>query len=211
MQNNDLNFFQQRGFGQTLGFGKKPALLVIDMMAAFTDPSLPLGASMDSEVQQINTLVDAAHENQHPVFFSIVCYDEADAADAGVWSRKMKALKDLRLGSSGVELDTRLHRDPHDIVFIKKYASCFFGTDFASRLQSRRIDTLIVTGCTTSGCVRASVVDAIQNGFIPIVPREAVADRSKVAHEQSLFDLQAKYCDVLSIGEVQQALRTALP
>ena len=91
---------------------------------------------------------------------------------------------------------------------MKKYASCFYGTDLVARLNSRRIDTLIITGCTTSGCVRATAVDAVQNGFRPMVVREAVGDRSAAAHEQSLFDLNAKYADVVSLDETLQYLKT---
>ena len=97
---------------------------------------------------------------------------------------------------------------PNDILLVKKYASCFFGTDLVPRLNSRRIDTLIITGCTTSGCVRATAVDAVQNGFRPMVVREAVGDRSKAAHEQSLFDLNAKYADVVSLDETLHYLKT---
>ena len=96
-------------------------------------------------------------------------------------------------------------------MFNKKYASCFFGTDLVSRLTARRIDTLIVTGCTTSGCVRASAVDAIQYGFRPVVVREAVGDRSKAAHDQSLFDIQAKYGDVMALDAVLDKLDARKP
>ena len=195
-------FFQQRGFGLELGFGRRPALLVIDVMKAFTDTSLPLGADLDAQVVEINRLLDAAHEAELPVFFSLVSYDEPDCRDAGLWGSKMTGLHGLTADSPIVALDSRLHRRPSDAVFVKKYASCFFGTDLVSRLQSRRVDTLIITGCTTSGCVRASAVDAIQYGFRPVVVREAVGDRSRPAHDQSLFDIQAKYGDVMNVEAV---------
>lgn len=203
----ELEFFKARGFGMEMGFGERPALLVIDIMRAFTDSSMPLGANLDAQIEQINILLDAAHESGVPVFFSIVSYEEADCRDAGIWGRKMSGIFGLKAGSTAVELDPRLHRQPQDSVFIKKYASCFFGTDFASRLQSRRIDTLVLTGCTTSGCVRASAVDAVQYGYRPIVAREAVGDRSERAHEQSLFDIDAKYGDVKGVNEIVARLR----
>lgn len=208
LRDDELRFFEQRGFGKEMGFGEKPALLVVDIMNAFTDSNLPLGANLDLQVEQINRLLDAAHNTDMPVFFSIVAYDEADCRDAGVWARKMSGLMGLTAGSKEVQLDRRLRCRPSDSVFVKKHASCFFGTNLASRLQSRRVDTLIVTGCTTSGCVRASVVDAVQYGFRPIVPREAVGDRSRAAHDQSLFDIQAKYGDVKSVDEVLAKLKT---
>jgi nicotinamidase-related amidase len=195
-------FFRERGFGLAMGFGAHAAVLVIDIMKAFTDATLPLGANLDRQIVETNRILDAAHERNAPVFFSLVQYDEPDCADAGIWGQKMTGLYGLTAGSPIVALDERLHRLPTDAVFVKKYASCFFGTDLASRLQARRIDTLVITGCTTSGCVRASAVDAIQLGFRPIVAREAVGDRSQPAHDQSLFDIQAKYGDVMSVDDV---------
>ena len=107
-----------------------------------------------------------------------------------------------------VEIDPRLDFRQSDSLLVKKYASCFFGTDLISRLLSRRVDTVIIVGCTTSGCVRATAVDAVQTGLRPMVVREAVGDRSAAAHEQSLFDLDAKYADVVSLDETLQHLRT---
>ena len=108
-------------------------------------------------------------------------------------------------------MDPRLEFRKGDSLLVKKYASCFFGTDLVSRLLTHQVDTLIITGCTTSGCVRASAVDACQIGFLPMVVREAVGDRSRSAHEQSLFDLNAKYADVVSLEETLQYFQTRLP
>jgi nicotinamidase-related amidase len=113
----------------------------------------------------------------------------------------MAGVMTLRAGTPEVEQDPRLGRRPDEAIIVNKYASVFFGTDFVSRLNARRVDTLILTGCTTSGCVRATAVDAVQNAFRPIVVREAVGDRAKPAHDQALFDLQAKYADVVSVDE----------
>lgn len=205
---NELEFFIKRGFGGEIGFGERPAILVVDIMRAFTDQNMPLGADLSSQIEHINSLLDAADAAKIPTFFSIVCYEEADCRDAGVWGRKMSGLFDLTSGSSAVELDPRLRRRSNASVFNKKYASCFFGTDLASRLQARRIDTVIITGCTTSGCVRASTVDAVQYGFLPIVVKEAVGDRSQAAHEQALFDIQAKYGDIKSLNEIVQKINS---
>jgi len=120
---------------------------------------------------------------------------------------KQKGSITLAKDTDGHEIDPRLDFRPSDSLLLKKYASCFFGTDLVPRLNSRRVDTLIIVGCTTSGCVRASAVDAVQNGFRPMVVREAVGDRSAAAHEQSLFDLQAKYADVVSLDETLQYMR----
>jgi maleamate amidohydrolase len=204
----DEEFFRQRGFGLKIGFGERPALIVIDMLKGFTDPAMPLGANLDREIEAQKPLLKVAHERDIPVFFSTVIYHEADIRDAGIWGLKQKGALTLTAGSEAVKIDPRLEMRPSDSLLVKKYASCFFGTDLVPRLTSRRIDTLIITGCTTSGCVRATAVDAVQNGFRPIVVREAVGDRSAAAHEQSLFDLNAKYADVVPLDETLQYLRT---
>jgi nicotinamidase-related amidase len=204
----DEEFFKARGFGIKIGFGERPALIVIDMLKGFTDPNMPLGASLDAEIEAQKPLLEVAHQRNIPVIFSTVIYNDADYRDAGLWAIKMKGTLSLKAGTPAVEIDPRLDMRSSDSLLVKKYASCFFGTDLVPRLNSQRVDTLIITGCTTSGCVRATAVDAVQNGFRPMVVREAVGDRSKAAHEQSLFDLNAKYADVVSLDETLQYLRT---
>jgi nicotinamidase-related amidase len=204
----DEEFFRQRGFGIKIGFGERPALIIIDMLKGFTDPTMPLGANLDTQIEAQKPLLKVAHERDIPVIFSTVMYEEAEAKDAGLWGIKMKGSLTLTAGSEAVKVDPRLGMQPKDILLVKKYASCFFGTDLVPRLNSRGVDTLLITGCTTSGCVRATAVDAVQNGFRPMVVREAVGDRSVAAHEQSLFDLNAKYADVVSLDETLQYLKT---
>jgi maleamate amidohydrolase len=203
----DEEFFRQRGFGIKIGFGERPALMIIDMIKGFTDPTMPLGAPLESQIEAQRPLLEVAHQRDIPVIFSTVIYEEEDIKDAGVWALKQTGARTLTAGSEAVKIDPRLGLQPRDIVLMKKYASCFYGTDLVARLNSRRIDTLIITGCTTSGCVRATAVDAVQNGFRPMVVREAVGDRSAAAHEQSLFDLNAKYADVVSLDETLQYLK----
>lgn len=195
----DAEFFAQRGFGLTLGFGRSPALVVVDIIQGFTDPAMPLGANLDAQVAATNQLLAACRPQSVPVFFTTVSYDEPNLEDAGIWALKQRGAHTLRTGSAAVQLDPRLQALPADPVIVKKYASCFFGTDLLSRLVSRGIDTVFLAGCTTSGCIRATAVDAVQNGLRPMVVREAVGDRSPAAHEQSLFDLQAKYADVVAL------------
>ena len=204
----DADFFRQRGFGQKLGFGQRPALLIVDMAKAFTNPGMPLGAKLDSQIEAIQLLLRAARDREAPVIFSTVSYEDEDLKDAGIFGRKQKGSATLRAGSEGVQIDSRLDFRKTDSLLVKKYASCFFGTDLVSRLLVGQVDTLIITGCTTSGCVRASAVDACQIGFRPMVVREAVGDRSQAAHEQSLFDLNAKYADVVSLQETLQYLNS---
>jgi nicotinamidase-related amidase len=171
------------------------------MAKAFTNPAMTLGSNLDSQIEAIQALLRAAHDRDVPVIFSTVSYEDENLKDAGVFGMKQKGSSTLRAGTEGVQIDSRLEFRKSDSLLVKKYASCFFGTDLVSRLLVRQVDTLIITGCTTSGCVRASAVDACQIGFRPMVVREAVGDRSQAAHEQSLFDLNAKYADVVSLDE----------
>lgn len=194
-------FFAERGFGQRIGFGERPAELVIDFMRAFTDANLPLGGNLEREMEEANILLEAARAGHVPIFYTVVHYDEGDLADSGVWGLKMKGVLGLRVGTPEVQLDPRVGYREGEAIILKKYASAFFGTDLISRLNARRVDTLILTGCTTSGCVRATAVDGLQNGFRVMVVEEAVGDRAEAAHRQSLFDLNAKYADVVSARE----------
>jgi maleamate amidohydrolase len=198
---NDDEFFAERGFGGTMGFGERSALLVIDIIRAFTDPDLPLGADLGLQIEATNRLIEDFERRNEPIFFTTVRYDLPDLADAGIWPLKQSGLKSLANSTGGAELDPRLGSSAAPTIIVKKYASSFFGTDLSTRLVAQRIDTLVLSGCTTSGCVRATAVDALQNGFRPIVVRDAVGDRSEAAHRQSLFDMQAKYADVVSLGE----------
>ena len=204
-------FFAQRGFGQQIGFGERPGLVVIDILNAFTDPSQPLGADLSREIEAIRKVLAAARAAGIPIFYTTVAYKEQDLRDAGIWALKQKGVVTLQAGTPGVELDPRLERRADEAIILKKYASAFFGTDFITRLNTRRIDTLLITGCTTSGCVRASAVDAVQYGLRPMVIREAVGDRAEAAHRQSLFDLEQKYADVVSVEEVVAYLGRLTP
>lgn len=194
------SFFAERGFGLRMGFGERPAVVVVDFVNGFTDPSMPLGAEVGPQIAATVRLLDAAREAGVPIFYTVIYY-EPDMADAGVWRLKQAGLKSLQAGTPAVELDPRLGRRDGEQVIVKKYASAFFGTDFLSRLNSSRVDTLLITGCTTSGCVRATAVDAVQSGIRPIIIEEAVGDRAEAAHRQSLFDLGQKYADVVSLDE----------
>lgn len=200
MSEQDAENFRARGFGLRIGFGERPALLVVDLLQAFTNPELPLGADLDDVIDASRRALAAARGAGVPVLFTSIAYDEG-LADAGVWARKQAGLLSLLRDAGATELDPRLERRPGEAIVEKKYASAFFGTDLVSRLNAARIDTLVLVGATTSGCVRASAVDAVQYGFVPVVVREAVGDRSQAAHDQSLFDLEQKYADVVSLDE----------
>ena len=197
IKKDEKTFFKERGFAKNIGFGKKPIILVIDMLNAFTNASLPLGTNQDSQLKVMSKILSLARKNNIPIYFTAVIYEDKDLSDAGLWFKKIKGLSTLRIGTREVEIDDRLERRQDEPIIIKKYASAFFGTDLISRINSQGIDTIILMGCTTSGCIRATAVDAIQLGLHPIIVEDAVSDRSENAHKQSLFDMQAKYADVI--------------
>ena len=195
-----FDFYVRKGFAARVGFGARPALLVIDMIRAFTDLRSPLASNLDSQVAAIRTLLAAARQQEMPVIFSTVAYDP-DLQEAGIWIRKIPSNSRLVEGSEWVELDERLGRRPREMLLVKKYASCFFGTDLAARLVTRQVDTLLITGCTTRGCVRATAVDACSLGLHTIVVQDAVGDRAELPHIANLFDIDAKYGDVVDLQD----------
>jgi maleamate amidohydrolase len=195
-----FDFYVRKGFAARVGFGQRPALLVIDMIRAFTDLRSPLASNLDSQMEAIRQLLAVARKREIPIVFSTVAYD-AELQEAGIWIRKIPSNSWLVEGSEWVELDERLERQAREMLLVKKYASCFFGTDLAARLVTRQVDTLIITGCTTSGCVRASAVDACSLGLHTIVVQEAVGDRAELPHIANLFDIDAKYGDVVELDE----------
>lgn len=191
--------FREKGFGSRVGFGQRPALLAVDFITGFTDLRSPLAAKLDAQLEATNTLLRPARAAGIPVIFSTVAYD-AELQEAGIWIRKIPSNSVLVEGSEWTQVDKRLNQRPGEMTLVKKYASCFFGTDLAARLVSRQVDTLLITGCTTSGCVRATAVDACSYGFRTIVVEEAVGDRAALPHAASLFDIDAKYGDVVGLG-----------
>jgi maleamate amidohydrolase len=197
---NTKDFFRARGFSGRVGFGIRPALIVIDLIEAFTNSASPLASDLRPQLAATRKLLRAARKAETPVIFTTVEYDPS-LKDAGLFVRKARGLSWLVKGSRWVELDRALKRRRGELLIKKKYASAFFGTDLASLLAFQGIDTLIIAGCTTSGCVRATVVDALQYGLHAIVPREAVGDRLPSAHDASLFDIDMKYGDVVGLQE----------
>ncbi len=193
--------YRQKGLAGELGFGREPAVLVVDFIVGFTDQASPLAADLESQVGATRALLDAARARRVPVFFTTTTYGP-DCRDAGHFLRKVPSLETLQQGSRWVEIDPRFERRPEETIVDKKYASAFFGTALASTLRALEVDTVLVCGCTTSGCVRASVVDALQHGFRPIVPRQCVGDRAPEPHRANLLDIHGKYGDVVDLEEV---------
>jgi maleamate amidohydrolase len=189
------------GFHGRAGFGARPALLVVDMNVAFTDPRSPLACDLHDVVGAIARLLDDARRAQLPVVYTTVAYGEAGKQAAAAFIDKVPALLTLEAGTGWVEIDPRIAPREGEPVLTKLFASAFFGTTLGSLLVAAGCDSVVVTGASTSGCVRATVVDALQHGYRPLVPREAVGDRNPRAHEASLDDIDAKYGDVVSLEE----------
>jgi len=160
-----------------------------------------LAGNLETQVAVINPLIPVARKNGTPIVFTVVAYDPKIPGDGGLWPEKAPTLLELKVGSELVELDPRRLHQPEDLLLVKKYASAFLGTPLASTLVSRGVDTVVVTGCTTSGCVRATVVDAISYGFRPIIREEAVGDRAKHPHDANLFDMDSKYGDIVPMSD----------
>jgi maleamate amidohydrolase len=193
---------QHEGFHGRAGFGERPALIVVDVNVGFTDPASPLACDLDDVVVAIQRLLGETRAAGFPVVYTTVSYTEADRRTAAVFIEKVPALLTLEAGSRWVEIDPRISPLSDEPVLNKLFASAFYGTALASYLVANGCDSLIVTGASTSGCVRATVVDALQHGYRPIVPRDAVGDRNPAAHEANLYDIDTKYGDVVSVDDV---------
>jgi nicotinamidase-related amidase len=185
----------------TVALGGHPAVLVVDFSCGFTDPECALGSELTAEVEATRRLLDRARERRLPILFTTVGFDES-LSDAGIWPRKLPGLAELTLGSRWVELDERLGRKEDEAVIVKKGASAFFGTNLTALLASRGIDSVILCGATTSGCIRATAVDLLQNGYATVVPRECVGDREQGPHHATLYDIQAKYGEVVALDDL---------
>jgi len=194
------------GFGGRGGFGRRPALVVVDMTLGFTDPESPLACDLEGPVSEIQKLLEAARGAEIPVVFTTVAYRESDRLTAAAFIDKVPALLTLEAGSRWAEIDPRIAPRETEPVLNKLFASAFYGTGLPSLLAAAGVDTLIVTGASTSGCVRATAVDALQYGYRPVVPREAVGDRNPEAHDANLYDIDAKYGDVVPVEETLKYL-----
>ena len=183
-----------------LGLAQSPALLVVDMINGFTDPDSPLGTHCPDVVAANIELLAAFRNSGRPIFFTTVVY--YDDQQASIFRAKVPALNVLQPGSRWVAVNSRMERQVSEPLIEKQWASAFFGTDLSKQLRALAVDSLVVTGLTTSGCVRASAVDGLQNNFQVVVAREAVGDRNLDAHQANLFDLNAKYADVLGVDEI---------
>ncbi|WOJ93594.1 isochorismatase family protein [Congregibacter variabilis] len=193
---------------QSQALGARPALVLIDMINAFTDEHGPLGSPSDAVVDACGQLQRAFRRKGLPVCFTSVVYDQSNQAK--VFRARLPALNILKSGSAAVDVDKRLRPVDGEPVFEKHYASAFFGTGLLAWLKSQNADSLVIVGLTTSGCVRASVVDGLQHGYVVWVPEEAVGDRNAAAHAANLHDMHAKYAEVVSLSDTLAAVGDAL-
>ncbi len=199
-----LAFYDKRGYGHRVGFGKRPAVLVIDFSIAFTvgTENFP-GGGYDAEVAKARALLDAARKaGGIPILYTTIAY-APDMQDAGHWAAKIPWINGLQTGTREVEIDERLGGRADEPVLVKKYPSAFFGTPLDAELKRLGVDTLIIAGCTTSACVRATTVDSMQHGYRTILAADAIGDITPLLHRVNLTDLVSRYADAASVAELQ--------
>jgi maleamate amidohydrolase len=207
----DLNeaekYYSSIGFSRRTGFGERPALLIIDCNHGCSDPAVsPMAISMDAEIRNIRRLLDASRTKGFPVVHTTVVYTDEFFRDGGWFIKKIPTLEVLRPGSKEAQIVPELAPRPGELVIEKRFPSGFYGTNLHSYLTACQVDTVIVTGDSTSGCVRATVVDAVSSGFRVVIPRQCVADRVELTHVVNLFDMDAKYGDVMDVDDVLKTL-----
>jgi nicotinamidase-related amidase len=199
--------YDRAGFGRRVPRGQRPAVVVVDLTNGFTDRDQPTGTDLDDVVAQTRRLLDTAREAAIPVVFTTIAFDRG-RLESSAWLRKATGMAALVEGSPLVAVDTRLEQRADEALITKHGASAFFGTDLAALLTSRGVDTVVITGATTSGCVRATAVDAVQSGFTVLVPRDCVGDRARGPHEANLFDIDEKYGDVIDVDDAIQYIQS---
>jgi maleamate amidohydrolase len=210
MSRDDLDIYRAQGFGGQVGIGARPALCIVDFVNGFVDPAIFGGGNIAEAVAKTVALLAAARARRLPVAFSRVVYAE-DGSDDCAFVRKVPALASLTEHAPASQIVAQLAPKLDETILRKTQPSAFFGTGYAEQLRQRGVDTVIVAGCTTSGCVRATVVDAMSHDFRTIVARDCVGDRSVAAHDANLFDMEQKYADLMDANAIVARLRQAVP
>tara|TARA_Y100001934_G_C12378459_1_gene790733 strand:+ start:1223 stop:1837 length:615 start_codon:yes stop_codon:yes gene_type:complete len=201
----DNDVYEKQNFGNKLGFGNSPALLIVDFVNGFNDPNAFGGGNIPEAIETTKLLLKVAREKNITIAHTRVVFSD-DSSDLNIMCKKVPSLKTLTEASESSQIVSSLTPLPGEIVIRKQVPSAFFGTNLAPQLTARGVDTVLVTGCTTSGCVRASALDAMCWGFMPIVVADACGDRAIGPHEANLFDLKQKYADVVKADEVIKEL-----
>jgi nicotinamidase-related amidase len=192
--------YDRATFGGELTLGERPAVLVVDFSTGFTDPECPMGADMTDAVEACRRVLDVARSQGVLILYTVVAY-AAHLRDAGIGIQKSPAIGQLQLGSPWAEVDPRLGLRDDEVVIVKKFPSALFGTPVVSIFATERIDTVVLCGAVTSGCIRATAVDLYSHGYPTLLPSDCVADRAEGPHVANLFDLSAKYVDVVTSAE----------
>jgi len=208
MSRDDLDIYRSQGFGQSVGIGRKPALCIVDFVNGFVDPKIFGGGNITDAVMRTVPLLAAARRRGLPIAFTRVVYRD-DGSDHGAFVRKVPALATLTETAPAGQIVPELVPFPGEAILRKTQPSAFFGTGYAELLRKQGVDTVIVTGCTTSGCVRATAVDAMSHDFRTIVARDCVGDRSLAAHDANLFDMEQKYADLMDADVIIASLDRA--
>jgi nicotinamidase-related amidase len=197
-----LGFYDERGYDRLVGAGRKPALLVIDFSRAFTGgrSAFP-GGDFGAEMRETVRLLEAFRSRWLPTLFTTIAYADP-VRESGLWGAKVPWLAHCALGSALVEIDPALGRRHDEPVLVKRFPSAFFGTGLHERLQAEAVDTVVLAGCTTSVCIRATAIDAMQHGYRTLVAREAVGEFHPGIHALHLRDLHARYADVMSVAAI---------
>lgn len=201
----ELDIYCQQGFGNTSGFGTHPALLIVDFVNGFADPGQFGGGNIADAIENTKSLLALARAKGLPVAYSRVVYAD-DGSDAGVFCLKVPGMTALTESAVAGAIVADLAPMEGEYIARKTQPSAFFGTDLAAWLKAKGVDTVVVTGCTTSGCVRASVVDAMSHNFHTIVVTDCVGDRALAPHRANLFDMGQKYADLMASAEVKAQL-----
>jgi len=204
----DVDIYARQSFGQKTGFGRTPALLVVDFVNGFVDPDILGGGNIAEAVELTGPLLDAFRQAALPIAFTRIVY-AGDGSDAGIWCEKVPRLKGLTEAAPASHIVASLAPRLGEIVIRKTQASAFFGTHLGAVLTFRGVDTVVVAGCTTSGCVRATVVDAMSLNFRPVVVSDCVGDRASEPHRSNLFDIGQKYADLVTAEEAIRAVAAA--
>lgn len=197
------NVYRRQQFGQATGLGAAPALLVIDFVNGFADPDILGGGNIASAIEATVPLLAFFRDKKLPVVFTRIVYAE-DGSDRSIWCQKVPRLAGLTESTTASQVVEALKPRPGELVIRKTQASAFFGTHLAACLISKRIDSLVVAGCTTSGCVRASVIDAMSLNYRTMVATDCVGDRALGPHEANLFDIGQKYADLATAAEIME-------
>lgn len=197
--------YSDAGFGQRVPRGTRPAIVVVDFSYGFTDTQYPTAADMSAQIAATRRLTDKARAMGLPVIYTTIAFQPWER-EALPWLKKAAGMAALAAGSRLVEIDAATGIAAADPVIVKQGASAFHGTNLAGLLTGAGVDTVVVTGATTSGCVRATVVDAVQSGFNVLVPRDCCADRAQAPHDANLYDMNQKYADVTDAADIEDWL-----